>query len=318
MCIKNVIIGDLSMQKKYIILFLSLTFILVIIGVIFLTCKNKKEVAQVNKIVQTEKVIQDDKNTLHGSVKIIDDFYSPELNNKKTLRIYLPYGYENSDKKYPVIYMQDGQCLFDAKTSTLNMEWGIDETLDALYTDGKTDGAIVVGVDSIAETRTDEYNPFFSMENKTRTAAIGGKGNKYAEFIVNTLKPYIDKNYKTLSDKANTAIVGSSYGAVISLYTAIEFNDKFGMVGALSFYGELNATDMNNYLTNNLSAEKLQNTKIYFYVGTQDFAYNSTNNAYNTAKKNNLTNLLYEEDNGTHNENSWRPRFKNCVQFFGL
>lgn len=293
------------MQKKIKFSPLYAVLLLLILLGIFFTNKHKESSSQI------------DKNISHGTLSVIDNFYSPELDNSKTLRIYLPYGYETSDKQYPVIYMQDGQNLFDDKTASYYVEWGIDETSDGLYTDSKTNGVIVVGIDSNGETRVDEYNPFKGVSDG-QTTPQGGNADKYAKFIVNTLKPYIDKNYKTLPDRSNTAIVGSSYGAVISLYTAIEYNDKFGLVGAFSFADNLNAIEMRKYLANNLIPEKLKDTKIYFYVGTNDFALDSTKNAYNIAKKNGLTDILYEEDNGEHHERSWRPMFKNCVEFFGL
>jgi len=291
------------MKKKIKLLPLFL-FLFIIVG-LFFTNKPKEDSTQTDKTI------------LHGSITVIDNFYSPELDNNKTLRIYLPYGYETSDKKYPVIYMQDGQNLFDDKTASYNVEWGIDETLDELYSDSETNGVIVIGIDSNSKTRVDEYNPFTGVSTG-QTTTEGGNATKYAKFIVNTLKPYVDQHYKTLTDKKNTALVGSSYGAVISLYTGIEYNDKFGMIGAFSFADGLNAVEMKKYLTSNLTPEKLKDTKIYFYVGTFDFAYESTNNAYNIATKNGLTSTLYEEDNGEHHESSWRPKFKNCIKFFGF
>ena len=176
------------MRKKIKLLPLFL-FLFIIVGLFF---TNKPKVDS----TQTDKTI------LHGSITVIDNFYSPELDNNKTLRIYLPYGYETSDKKYPVIYMQDGQNLFDDKTASYNVEWGIDETLDELYSDSETKGVIVIGIDSNSKTRVDEYNPFTGV-SAGQTTTEGGNANKYAKFIVNTLKPYVDQHYRTLTDKKN-------------------------------------------------------------------------------------------------------------------
>ncbi|CDM68901.1 putative esterase [Clostridium bornimense] len=266
-----------------------------------------------SQVTSTNKNI---KNNNKGTIKVIKNFNSPELSNKKTLRIYLPYNYENSNKSYPVIYMQDGENLFDTKTATYNKEWKIDETLDNLIDKGKTEGIIIVGIDSRDTTRVSEYNIFSSSNNYGQTKSA--KGDKYAEFIVKTLKPYIDENYRTLKDKDNTAIIGSSYGAIISMYTGIEYNDIFGMIGAFSFCDNINSSGMKNYLTKNLTKEKMDNTKIYFYSGTADFAYKSTKDAFTIATNNDLKDILYEEDNGNHDELSWGPKFKNCLSFFKL
>lgn len=253
-------------------------------------------------------------STENNSIKVINDFKSPELNNSKTIRIYLPEGYDSSNKSYPVIYMPDGQNLFDASTATYGKTWGISYTLDELTNEGKTDGYIVVGVDSIESTRTDEYNVFSGASSYSSSGLKGGLCKNYSEFLVKTLKPYIDENYRTLSDKKNTTIIGSSYGAIVSLYTGIEYNNVFGVIGAFSFYDNVNPTAYRKYLSENLNNEKIKDTNIYFYVGTNDFAYESANNAYKIATDNSLKNVFYKEDSGVHDENSWRPMFKWIIE----
>ena len=301
------------MNKKIKIILPLLSLALIATGTYFIINSDKSSSKNDIKESQTTSAT---KNNTRGTIKIIKNFNSPELNNKKTLRIYLPYGYENSTKSYPVIYMQDGQNLFDTKTSTYSKEWKVDETLDNLIDKGKTEGIIIVGIDSCDTTRVSEYNIFSSSNNYGQTKSA--LGDKYAEFIVKTLKPYIDENYRTLKDKNNTTIIGSSYGAIISMYTAIEYNDVFGMIGAFSFCDNVNSSAMKNYLTKNLTKEKMDNTKIYFYSGTADFAYKSTKDAYTIATDNGLENILYEEDNGTHDELSWGPKLEKCLSFFQL
>lgn len=253
-----------------------------------------------------------------GTIKVVNNFYSPELDNEKTVRIYLPYGYEKSDKKYPVIYMPDGQNLFDVNTANYGKEWKIDETLDRLYTNEKIDGVIIVGVDSLPSTRTSEYNIFSGISPASPGKFEEGKADLYAKFIVDTLKPYIDKNYRTLSDKENTGVVGSSYGAIVSMYTGITYHDIFGMIGAFSFCDNVDAVSTREYLSENLIYDNLKDTKIYFYSGTDDFAYQSTQIAYKTASDNGLTKIMYEEDGGTHDEISWANKVESCLSFFGI
>ena len=125
---------------------------------------------------KTEKKEELSENLLEGSIKVIENFHSPELNNDKTIRIYLPYNYEKSGESYPVIYMNDGQNLYDPSTATYGKEWNIDQSLNLLFTDKKNEGFkgyIVVGIDSNDKTRTDEYNPFkYNADNVNHN--VGG------------------------------------------------------------------------------------------------------------------------------------------------
>ncbi len=122
--------------------------------------------------------------------------------------------------------MHDAQNLFDVSTS-FSGEWEIDETLDALFAQGDP-GAIVVGIDNGGQYRIDEYSPWYNPSYG------GGDGGVYVDFIVQTLKPLIDANFRTLPARVHTAILGSSMGGLISMYAAIEHQDVFGKAGILS------------------------------------------------------------------------------------
>ena len=128
--------------------------------------------------------------------------------------------------------MHDGQNLFDKNTSGYG-EWKVDEALDKLYRE-KGLKLIVVGIDHGGSERLNEYSPFKNEKYG------GGKGDAYLDFVVNTLKPYIDSNYRTLSDKKNTGIMGSSMGGLISHYAALKF-PKFleKLVCILLLFGSL-------------------------------------------------------------------------------
>ncbi|HUR30341.1 MAG TPA: alpha/beta hydrolase-fold protein, partial [Saprospiraceae bacterium] len=166
-------------------------------------------------------------HTAADNVMIIDeDFYMPQLNRTRRIWIYLPPDYDTSLKNYPVIYMHDGQNLFDAYYS-FAAEWKIDESMNELFDEGDY-GAIVVGIDNGGNQRINEYSPFINPNYG------GGEGELYASFIVNTLKPYIDTNYRTLPGREYTAIAGSSLGANISLYTGVEYQSVFSKVGLFS------------------------------------------------------------------------------------
>lgn len=155
------------------------------------------------------------------------EFYMPQLNRTRRIWIYLPTDYNDAlTKRYSVLYMQDGQNLFDDRTS-FSGEWGIDETLSKLEKTGD-EGCIVVGIDNGGSHRINEYSAFVNKEYG------GGEGKAYIQFIVETLKPYIDSAFRTHADQRHTAIAGSSLGGLISVYGALCYPSVFGKVGAFS------------------------------------------------------------------------------------
>ena len=150
----------------------------------------------------------------------------PGLDRERTVRVYLPPGYEKSNKRYPVLYMHDGQNLFDAATS-YSGEWGVDETLNEL---AKTKGLelIVVGVDNGGADRIHELN---AWDN----AKFGkGEGRQYMDFVVGTVKPYVDKHYRTKPGRGDTAVMGSSMGGLISQYAIEQYPGVFSKAGIFS------------------------------------------------------------------------------------
>ena len=168
-------------------------------------------------------------STASSSVSILSDSFAiPQLGRTRRVWLYLPPGYAASTRRYPVLYMHDGQNVFDAATSFAG-EWGVDETLDSLHAKGDR-GAIVVAVDNGGTHRLDEYDPWVSSNSKYG----GGEGDEYVEFLVHTLKPYIDQHYRTRKDRLNTGIMGSSMGGLISLYAALKYPDVFGRAGVFS------------------------------------------------------------------------------------
>ncbi|PPA70877.1 alpha/beta hydrolase [Jeotgalibacillus proteolyticus] len=167
-------------------------------------------------------------HTITGNVKIIDEFPMPELSVKRRIWIYLPPGYDKGNKQYPVLYMHDGQNVFDQATST-GSEWGIDETMEQLAKENSEWETIVVAIDHGGKERGNEYTV---IENKKHQFL--GKGKAYAAFIAQTLKPYIDQNFRTKKEREYTAIAGSSFGAYISIYCFITYPELFSRVGAFS------------------------------------------------------------------------------------
>ena len=194
-----------------------------------------------------------------GVTLLDDDFFIPQLNRTRRIWLYLPPDYNSSYKNYPVVYMQDGQSLFNSLTSTAT-EWSVDESLNKMFQAGDR-GCIVVGIDHGGVNRINEYSPW---ENKTYG---GGQGDEFLNFIVNTLKPYVDANYRTLSDRENTAIVGSSMGGLFSMYALIERQDVFSKAAIFSpafWFSEMES------LKHVLKTGKKDDVKVYFLAGAKE------------------------------------------------
>jgi enterochelin esterase-like enzyme len=207
----------------------------------------------------------------------------------RNVDVWLPPRYD-SNKRYPVLYMQDGKALFDAAIMWNNQEWGVDETMDSLLQQHAIRECIVVGIWNSEATRQADYFPekAFQLLTPKQQAAyyeatIGerkllvGKiqSDKYLQFIVKELKPFIEKRYKVLSDAPNTFIAGSSYGGLISLYAICEYPEIFGKAACLSTHWPGTFTTKNNpvpaallqYLQQHLPSPK--NHSIYFDYGDQ-------------------------------------------------
>jgi len=176
-------------------------------------------------------------HTASPQVHIVSEkFDMPQLGRQRRVWIYLPGGYASSNKKYPVIYMHDGQNLFDAYTSGYG-EWGIDEIMDQMP---DKEESIIVGIDHGGEYRITEYDPYDSKYGK-------GRGDDYTEFLVKTLKPYIDSHYRTETDAKHTTIAGSSMGGLISMYAALKYPHVFGNAGLFSPAFWIAAPDIYKY-----------------------------------------------------------------------
>ena len=174
-------------------------------------------------------------HTATPQVHVLDQaFTMPQLGRTRRILVYLPADYATQPgRRYPVLYLHDGQNVFDDATS-FGGEWGIDETLDQLRQVGQdATGSIVVAVDNGKEFRSDEYIPWRS-EGLKGQAHQGGQGSAYVDFLALTLKPYVDTHYRTRPDAAHTAIAGSSLGGLISVYAALKYPRVFGEVGAFS------------------------------------------------------------------------------------
>lgn len=246
-------------------------------------------------------------STSSKNVRIIDTaFWMPQLKRKRRVWIYLPEDYATSRKRYPVLYMHDGQNIFD-DASSYSGEWGVDEFLDST----KMKKCIVVGIDHGADKRLNEYCPYdFSLtgiaaNNKTNK----GEGGLYADFLVKTLKPFIDKRYRTAKDKKNTFIAGSSMGGLISLYAVLKYPTVFG--GAAVFSPAFWISGSKIYRDIRKKGKSVR-SKIYFFGGKLEGGSMIPDmlkafQGMAAVSKSTMTTLIRDE--GLHNEATWRKEF---------
>lgn len=174
-----------------------------------------------------------------GRLEFIDNFTSQHFPVRDAL-VWLPEDY-NPKERYAVLYMHDGQMLFDEHTSWNKQTWNVDSVATAVQGDGRCRPFIVVGIENHAENRLTEYMPQRLLEyvpSENATIAHFGRekfiADGYLKMIVEELKPLIDSRYATLPDPANTAVMGSSMGGLISLYALCEHPEVFGAAGCLS------------------------------------------------------------------------------------
>ena len=249
-------------------------------------------------------------STATSNVSILNqEFIIPNLNDvSHKLWVYVPPNYDNNSKKFPVIYMHDGQNLFDNATSFLG-EWEVDETLNNLFNKtGK--GFIVVGIENGRDERINEYTPWKHVKYG------GGKGALYVDFIINTIKPFIDANYRTKKKQKYTALIGSSLGGLISYYGGLKYPDTFGRIGALStsFWFSGNVKDFTRDFGNT------NKVKLFLLKGGKEDSYGSNDLEImedllleTGFKSRNLKTKINPK--GQHNEAFWKSEFLNIIKW---
>lgn len=278
-----------------------------------------------------------------GSIKRIYDFKSDYIDSR-FIDIWMPEGY-NTENKYSVIYVQDGQMLFDSSVTYNHQEWGIDETISKLTGEGLIEECIVVGIWNSNANRHSDYfpkKPFKSLPKYFQDSLlhkakrygelplypIGIQSDNYLKFLVHELKPYIDKNYSTNSGMRNTFIAGASMGGLISMYAICEYPEIFGGAASMSTHWTGTFTNISNpipeaiinYMDSNLPDPA--NHKIYFDLGTitLDSLYGEyqimadsvmIKNGFTEANWNTVT---FPGDD--HTERSWRKRLHIPISFF--
>nr|MCU0464706.1 alpha/beta hydrolase-fold protein [Anaerolineae bacterium] len=156
----------------------------------------------------------------------------PQLSAQRDVTVWLPPDYESApDRRYPVIYMHDGQNMFDPLTSYAGVDWRVDETMTALFAEGYS--AVIVAVQNAGMGRTVEYSPYRFVPHSGE-GMLDGRGGDYIRFLAETVKPLVDASFRTQPQAATTGLAGSSMGGLISLYGFLRRLDVFGLCGAFS------------------------------------------------------------------------------------
>jgi predicted alpha/beta superfamily hydrolase len=245
-------------------------------------------------------------HTVVGTVKVLRDVQSPELENARDILVYLPRSYGAGERRYPVIYMHDGQNLFDQATS-FGGEWRVDETMEAEGVE-----AIVIGIPNMGDERCEEYSPFVDEE------AGGGHGDDYLAFMVHTVKPMVDRDFRTLPERAHTGIAGSSMGGLISLYGFFKEPETFGFAGVMSPALWFADRAVFGFIE---QAPPPQSGRIYLDVGTQEGEATLRDERRMSELLESKgfsaeSELRYVEDEGAgHTESAWAERFGKAVRF---
>lgn len=258
----------------------------------------------------------------------------------RPIDIWIPSDYDTA-KSYAVVYMQDGQMLFDSTMTWTHQEWKADETLSKLMQQKSVEDAIIVGIHNAGINRWAEYVPqviLDSLPEEVRTAVVHqwlndeSKSDVYLRFIVEELKPYVDQHYSTKPDRDHTIIMGSSMGGIISLYAICRYPEVFGGAGCMSTHWPLNVPGMTdddpdfdvpsffiNYLDQHLPVP--DGHRIYFDLGTEtlDRLYppyqqkvDAIMEAHGYTSSNWVTRTFPDEE---HSERSWAKRLDVPFQF---
>jgi predicted alpha/beta superfamily hydrolase len=262
-----------------------------------------------------------DVHTVVGDLRVHFDFPATKLGNKRTILVLLPAGYdEEPERRYPVLYMQDGQNLFDAATAYIGVEWSVDETLTRMIASGDVEPLIVVGIANTPD-RAFEYTPAADR------AHGGGGASLYADFVINDLKPFIDQTYRTEPGREHTGVMGSSLGGLVSLFLAWEHPDVFSRVGAMSTpYGWADGQIL-SYIEGRPAPTGV---RVWIDMGTaEDQTDRNGDGVPDVIEKHRAmrdilmekglsiprTLRYVEDEGGVHNERAWAARFPRAVEF---
>ena len=259
------------------------------------------------------------KHTLTGNIRRHRAFPSRILGNRRDILVYLPRGYGRlSRRRYPVLYLQDGQNVFDAATSFAGVEWGVDESAERLIKENLIEPLIVVAVANTGEQRIHEYTPTRGVidDKAKRKRRSKGLARQYARFLIDELKPYIDRKYRTNPDAEFTGLGGSSLGGLVTLAIGILYPQAFSrlMVMSPSIWWD----DFAIYRLVD-SIEQKPSLKIWLDTGTAEPGWEQARELLNRLIEKGWKfqkDLQYMEAQGAdHSEGAWAARVEPALRF---
>jgi len=265
----------------------------------------------------------------HSVTDMLDvvPFTSKIFHNTRMLRVFLPGNYfspHNRTRRYPALFLQDGQNVFDKATSSTGKEWEADETVDHLVSQFKIHPMFIIGIDNAGEQRTSEYLSYPDSHNPQFQSSTPPEleGTKYAEFLIKEVMPFLQKRYRIATGAENTGIGGSDYGAIVSLTTALHHPGIFGKL--LLESPSLWVGD--GKVLAEVQKAKLLPQKIYMGIGTNE-AGNPDSDALILKYFTDMEQILKDkglgssrlkavvEGGGQHNEEAWARRFPDALLF---
>ena len=251
----------------------------------------------------------------------LHEFRSRIFGNTRFLRVWLPAGYddaENSERHYPVLYLNDGQNLFEASASFTGVEWQVDETADRLIREGTVPPMIVVGLDNAGKDRLREYMPHRSMH----PVMLRVQGQRYPDFLMKEVMPFVEQSYRVATSPENTGLGGSSLGALIALYTAMVRPGVFGrlLLESPSLWAS------NRQAIKETRAARIWPERIYLAAGTAEAGSAERDRTvvddvrelaaiFRRAVLSEKRLRLVIKDGAGHSEGAWAERFPEALQF---
>lgn len=246
------------------------------------------------------------KGQITGEVKYHRNFAGKDI-PPRDIAVLLPSGYSSDTLGYPVIYAHDGQNLFDPGSSSIGIDWQIDETLDSLVKQGRMKPVIVVGI--------------FNTRNRYQEYSYTDSGYAYMNFIVNELKPFIDSSYRTLADRENTATLGSSMGGLISLMLLWEHTEVFSKAASFSPAFKIQSLNYLPFIENYSGPQK--DIKLYIDnggIGLEQELQPGIDETIELLQKKGYSQgkdfIVFYDRNASHNEEAWAKRIWRPLLFF--
>jgi len=256
------------------------------------------------------------RSSVTGKLVMHEKFNSKHLPSSRHVSVWLPPGYDSSSERYPVLFLHDGQNLFDEATAAFGVEWQADETTTELIDNKEISPVILVGIWNTPE-RIDEYT--FTKDSQLQR---GGQGLGYIQFVADELKPFIDGTYRTRSDRDSTWIGGSSLGGLISMHACLVRPDVFG--GCLAFSPSLGWDEERLLKTLQTGSKWPSDVRLCFSMGTKE-GQNSDSHSVNLSRARRLVEVLRPSDSasiqfqeypdGTHDERAWFTQFPTAMKF---